>query len=136
MSTAGPPGSPGSVVATALRALAIANEAPRGAGPGLATWRWTMRQRVAAVRDALCAEPGRSDVADDGWLAARGGAAFAERNALLMRLGELGSRVIEDADVGAVRAEVARLVADVGHHVQRVHDLAHDRVEMELGGSE
>ncbi len=53
-----------------------------------------------------------------------------------MRLGTLGTRVLEDADVAAVRAEVARLVADVTRHVQRVNDLAYDAVELELGGSE
>ncbi|WP_148616126.1 hypothetical protein [Nocardioides rubriscoriae] len=120
----------------ALRALAGANEAPGREGPGLGAWRWTMRQRIAAVRDALLEElpPGRDD--DDGWLAARGGTAFRERNALLMRLGTLATRVLEDPDVNAVRAEVARLVVDVTHHVQRLHDLAYDAVELELGGSE
>jgi hypothetical protein len=121
----------------ALRALAAANEAPGREGPGLGSWRWTMRQKIAAVRDALLEElpPGAGDTSE-GWLAARGGAAFRERNALLMRLGTLGSRVLEEADVNAVRAEVARVVVDVTHHVQRVHDLAYDEVEIELGGSE
>ncbi|WP_139979550.1 hypothetical protein [Nocardioides litoris] len=118
----------------ALRGLAAANEAPRRDGPSLGSWRWTMRQRMGAVRDALLEETGQAS--GDGWLAARGGAAFRERNALLMRLGALGTRVLEDADVPAVRAEVARLVADVTRHLQRVHDLAYDEVEMELGGSE
>lgn len=123
----------------ALRGLAAANEAPGRDGPGLGSWRWTMRQRMAAVREALVEEvpPAPEGAATgDGWLAARGGSAFRERNALLMRLGTLGTRVLEDPDVGAVRAEVARLVADVGRHVQKVNDLAYDAVEMELGGSE
>lgn len=124
---------------SALRGLTAANELPGREGPVLGSWRWTMRQRMAAVRDALLEEtpPAQPDAeASDGWLAARGGSAFRERNALLMRLGTLGTRVLEDPDVGAVRAEVARLVADVAHHVQRVNDLAYDAVEMELGGSE
>lgn len=124
----------------ALRGLAAANEAPRREGPGLGSWRWTMRQRMTAVRDALLEETGATgapgDDQGDGWLAARGGTAFRERNALLMRLGALGTRVLEDADVPAVRAEVARLVADVTRHVQHVNDLAYDAVELELGGSE
>jgi hypothetical protein len=120
----------------ALRGLAAANEAPGREGPGLGSWRWTMRQRMTTVRDALLEEVPPDDADGDGWLAARGGTAFRERNALLMRLGALGSRVLEDPDVGGVRAEVARLVADITHHVQRVNDLAYDAVEIELGGSE
>ncbi|MEO9322288.1 hypothetical protein ABFT23_02285 [Nocardioides sp. C4-1] len=118
---------------TALRGLAAANEAPRREGPSLGSWRWTMRQRMGTVRDALMEE---TTGGEDEWLAARGGAAFRERNTLLLRLGTLGTRVLEDADVPAVRAEVARLVADITHHAQRVRDLAYDDVEMELGGSE
>ncbi len=125
---------------TALRGLTAANEAPGREGPGLGSWRWTMRQRMTAVRDALLEETppsqGPDDDRGDGWLAARGGTSFRERNALLMRLGALGTRVLEDPDVGAVRAEVARLVVDVTRHVQRVNDLAYDAVEIELGGSE
>lgn len=130
--------SPSAPLTAALRGLAAANEAPRREGPSLGSWRWTMRQRMTAVRDALLEETGGASGDDlgDGWLAARGGSAFRERNALLMRLGTLGTRVLEDADVAAVRAEVARLVADVTRHVQRVNDLAYDAVEMELGGSE
>ncbi|CAN5637078.1 hypothetical protein BH11ACT8_BH11ACT8_09860 [soil metagenome] len=119
----------------ALQQLAIANDAPRKEGPALGSWRWTVRQRMASVRDALLEENGDATGAD-GWLAARGGAAFRERNALLGRLGELGAQVLEESDVAAVRAQVARLVVDVSHHVQRVNDLAYDEVEIELGGSE
>ena len=42
--------------------------------------------------------------------------------------------VCEDLD--AVHLEVQRLLVDVGHHAQRLHDLAYDEVELELGGSE
>jgi hypothetical protein len=105
--------------------------------PGLATalgnWRWVVRQRIAVVRDALV---GETSSPDDGWLAARGGSAFRERNALLARLGSLGPRVLESADVEAVRVESKRLLVDIGRHVQRLHDIAYDDVEIELGGSE
>jgi len=125
-------GSP--TMAHALKALMISIQSPRrDEGPSLGAWRWTVRQRMAAVRDALLAENGSTS---DGWLAARGGTAFRERNTLLERLAELGSRVLQDVDVATVRGEIARLVTDVSHHVQRVNDLAYDEVEMELGGSE
>ena len=29
-----------------------------------------------------------------------------------------------------------RLLTDISHHFQRLHDLAYDEVELELGGSE
>ena len=123
-----------STMTTALDGLQAANDSPRPDGPALGNWRWTVRQRMAAVRDALLAETGTAP--DDGWLAARGGTSFRERNVLLGRLGDLGSRVLEDSDVAAVHREVSRLVVDVTHHVQRVNDLAYDDVELELGGSE
>jgi hypothetical protein len=118
---------------TALRALDAALDTPRLGGVALGNWRWVVRQRLAAVRDALV---GLTSAPDDGWLAARGGTAFRERNSLLARLGELGSAVLESADVEAVRLELKRLVVDLGRHVQRIHDIAYDDVELELGGSE
>jgi hypothetical protein len=35
-----------------------------------------------------------------------------------------------------VRVESKRLLVDIGRHVQRLHDIAYDDVEIELGGSE
>lgn len=35
-----------------------------------------------------------------------------------------------------VHADLQRLLVDLGHHVQRLNDLAYDEVELELGGSE
>jgi hypothetical protein len=118
---------------TALRGLEQAIEVPGGAGVALGNWRWTVRQRMAAVRDALVGEVAD---ADDGWLAARGGSAFRERNALLARLGSLGPQVLESPDVESVRGELRRLLRDIARHVQRLNDLAYDEVELELGGSE
>jgi len=88
---------------------------------------------MAGVRDALVGEAARSD---DGWLAARGGSAFRERNALLSRLTTLGPQILETADVETTRVELKRLVMDIQRHVQRLNDLAYDEVELELGGSE
>jgi len=123
---------------TALRALEQAIEAPGKDGPAgdsVATgnWRWTVRQRMAGVRDVLVGEAGDPE---DGWLAARGGRAFRERNVLLGRMSALGPQVLENPDVERVRAELRRLVADIARHMQRLNDLVYDDVELELGGSE
>lgn len=120
-------------LSSALRGLEAALEVPRTEGVALGNWRWVVRQRMTLVRDALV---GETSDPDDGWLAARGGTAFRERNQLLGRLGALGPTVLESSDVEQVRGEVKRLLVDIGHHVQRVHDLAYDDVELELGGSE
>ena len=118
---------------TALRALDAALDAPRLDGVLLGNWRWVVRQRMGIVRDDLIEF---TSAPDDGWLAARGGTAFRERNTLLARLGALGPAVLESADVEPVRLELKRLVIDIGRHVQRLHDIAYDEVELELGGSE
>jgi hypothetical protein len=123
---------------TALRALEQAIEAPRRDGGAtdhvsVGNWRWTVRQRMAAVRDVLVGEAGDPQ---DGWLAARGGRSFRERNLLLGRMSELGPQVLESPDVDRVRVELRRLVADIARHLQRLNDLAYDEVEIELGGSE
>jgi hypothetical protein len=117
----------------ALRALDHALDAPRGAGVPLGNWRWSVRQRLVVVRDRLVTETLGSQ---EGWLAARGGAAFRERNDLLTRLSALTPAVLEVHDAEEVRRQLKRLVADIAHHVQRVHDLVYDDVEMELGGED
>ncbi len=123
-----PPGLP-----AALQSLDHVLDAPRRPGIPLGNWRWLVRQRMAGVRDALVGEAAGSD---DGWLAARGGSAFRERNVLLSRLSTLGPQILETPDVEDTRIELKRLVMDIQRHVQRVNDLAYDEVELELGGSE
>ena len=118
---------------SALQGLAQALEAPRRPGVNLGTWRWGVRQRMAAVRDALVAETGLDG---EGWLAAREVGLLRERNTLLRRLSALGPQVLENPDVDEVCSELHRLLVDVSHHVQRVRDLAYDEVALELGGSE
>lgn len=128
---AGPPRS--AATAIALRDFLQALEAPATAGVALGNWRWTVRQRMAAVREVLIRE---YDVPEDGWLNARRGAMLRERTALLMRMSELGPRILEEHDVARVRSDLLRLLGDVSHHLQRLRDLAYDDVEMEIGGSE
>ena len=117
----------------ALQALDQSLDAPRKPGIPLGNWRWVVRQRMGVVRDELLGEKAGSK---DGWLAARGGAAFRERNALLSRLSALSAQVLETPDVEATRMELKRLVVDVNRHMQRLNDIAYDEVEMEIGGSE
>jgi hypothetical protein len=117
----------------AMAALDQALDSPRRPGVPLGNWRWVVRQRCAVVREELLGERAGSA---DGWLAARGGAAFRERNALVTRVGELSTQVLESEDVESTRIELKRLLVDVSRHVQRLNDLAYDEVEMEIGGSE
>ena len=99
-----------------LAALDQALDAPRRAGIPLANWRWVVRQRLVALRESLTQDSGTSD---DGWLAARGGSAFRERNQLLGRLGALSADVLETPDVERTRTELKRLVADIAAHLDR-----------------
>lgn len=96
-------------------------------------WRWLVRHRLAAVKDALTSErtPGR-----EAWLAAREMSLQRERVSLLARVSSLGPQVLDAADVEPVRRELLRLVADLEHHRQRLNDLVYDAVSLELGGSE
>jgi hypothetical protein len=97
------------------------------------TWRWKVRQHLAGIRDLLVHQ---ATWHEDSWLAARGGTVLRERNALLARVSVLGPQVLQNTDVAELRRDLQRLVADVAHHLQRLHDLAYDEVEYELGGSE
>ena len=122
-----------SSAATAMSALHRALDVPPEPGIALGNWRWTIRQRLADVREVLIRE---SEHPDDAWLAARGTAALRERTALIARMGELGPQVLESPDVSEVRQALLRLLADIDRHFQKLRDLAYDDVEMEFGGSE
>jgi hypothetical protein len=96
-------------------------------------WRWLVRHRMAAVRDALTsAQPGHRDA----WLAARETSLERERALLVARVSELGPRVLDAVDVEPIRAELRRLVVDLERHRQHLNDLVYDAVSLELGGSE
>jgi hypothetical protein len=119
--------------ANTLAELHEALDAPRQPSAAQGPWRWTVRRRMASVRDGLEREP---DGDTDGWLSARHGRSARERAALLVRLHALGPQVLEADDVEGVRTELKRLLSDIDHHVQRRNDLAYDEVELEIGGSE
>ena len=122
-----------SSASVAMSALHRALDVPPEPGIALGNWRWTVRQRMADVRDVLIRE---SEHPDDAWLAARGTAALRERTALIARMGELGPQVLESPDVTQVRQALLRLLGDIDRHLQKLRDLAYDDVEMEFGGSE
>jgi hypothetical protein len=99
----------------------------------LDAWRWTVRRQLVPVRDRLLREHA---VRREEWLSARASRALHERDLLVSRLNGLASQVISATDVDAVAAQLSRLLVDIEHHVQRLHDLAYDDVELEIGGSE
>jgi hypothetical protein len=97
------------------------------------SWRLMTRNQLAAVRDALSDERFASW---DGWLAARSGASDREREQLIGRIAALGTGLLDRLDTERVASEVRRLLLDVEHYRQKMHDLVYDSVSMEIGGSE
>jgi hypothetical protein len=116
----------------ALRGLAQVLDAPYQPDVSPGSWRWAVRQHLTGLHNALVSD---DEQPEDGWLAARGGTVLRERNLLVHRLAGLG-HALDVREIEALRGEIKRLIADVGHYVQRLHDLAYDAVELELGGSE
>jgi len=99
----------------------------------LGAWRWSVRRHLVPVRDRLRREhPDRREA----WLSARSSRTLREREELLTRLNALATQVLVTPDVADVADRLSRLLVDIGHHQQRVHDLAYDDVELEIGGSE
>jgi hypothetical protein len=71
-----------------------------------------------------------------GRLAGRSGSADRERRQLLSRISAIGAHLLDRLDSERVTGEVRRLINDVEHYRQRVHDLVYDSVALEIGGSE
>ncbi len=103
------------------------------ADPGAREWRWQVRKRLSTVREALSDSQVRHW---DGWLSARAGASNRDRRRLQARVSALAAVILDRMDLEGAQREVTRLVADLDHYVQRVHDLLYDSVALELGGSE
>jgi hypothetical protein len=97
------------------------------------SWRFSVRQRLLALADALGEESAGS--ADSG-LSAREESLRRERQRLLAQLSLLVPEVAVTRDLEAVRRKGLRFVRDLDHHQQRLHDLLYDAVGMEVGGSE
>ena len=104
-----------------------------GGSRSASNWRAMTRNQLAAVKEALSDERFTSW---DGWLAARSGASDRERQQLLSRINALGGSLLDRLDPERLAAEVRRLLNDVEHYRQKVHDLVYDSVAMEIGGSE
>ncbi len=96
-------------------------------------WRWHVRRRLSAVKEALAHPQGRQA---EAWLAARAHSSNRVRRQLLARVSTLANGVLDKLDAETILRETDRLHTDLEHHVQRLHDLVYDSVSMELGGSE
>lgn len=101
-------------------------------GGPLGIWRSVVLKRLTEIREILL----QRSSAEADWLQPRRTTMARERAGLLDRVDVQRNRVRTQADVESVARDVRRLVADVRHHLQRVHDVAWDEVEGEVGGSE
>ena len=96
-------------------------------------WRWNVRRRLSEVKEALSQPPPGHR---DAWLAARTLLSNRDRTQLQGRVVAVSAGVLDKLDPASILREVSRLLSDLEHHVQRVHDLVYDSVSLELGGSE
>ncbi|MFW6773425.1 hypothetical protein ACOACO_04005 [Nocardioides sp. CPCC 205120] len=109
--------------APALHALHVALDAlppPHSRqGPALGNWRWTVRQRLGAVRNMLVNE---TDGYGPGWRSSGEGGLLDQRNHLIERARAFDSLVLQSPEPDTVRRELMRLLIDVDHHVVRVRE--------------
>jgi hypothetical protein len=96
-------------------------------------WRWNVRRRLSEVKDALSVPQAGQP---EAWLAARTRLSHRDRIQLQARVVALSSGVLEKLETETIVHQVRRVLADLEHHVQRMHDLVYDSVSLELGGSE
>ncbi|MCW2761456.1 MAG: hypothetical protein JWR85_1657 [Marmoricola sp.] len=96
-------------------------------------WRWNVRRQLSEVKEGLSHPQGRQP---EAWLAARTRLSNRDRHQLAARVVALSAGVLDKLDVDAIVHETRRLLGDLEHHLQRVHDLVYDSVSLELGGSE
>lgn len=96
-------------------------------------WRWNVRGRLSEVKEALSDPQARQA---DAWLAARAQCSVRASRQLHARASALASGVLDTLEPEAILRETRRLLTDLEHYVQRLHDLVYDSVSLELGGSE
>lgn len=102
----------------ALRALEVAIAPPRP-GSSLGNWRWSVRQRLGGVREAVVngAPTGISDTPSAH-------TTLRERGVLLTRASDLADGVLDRADIEGVRMDLRRLMADASRYVRLLEDVA------------
>jgi len=103
------------------------------ADPTAPEWRWNVRRRLSEVKDALS---GPEALQADAWLAARAQCSDRKSRQLHARATTLANGGLDKLDADTILRETRRLLCDLEHHVQRLHDLVYDSVALELGGSE
>ncbi len=97
-------------------------------------WRWLVRHRLSDIKEALSDQQARQW---DGWLTARARTSNRDRHASCRHASPPWPRSSSTSWTRMPSArELNRLVGDLEHYVQRVHDLVYDSVSLELGGSE
>lgn len=101
--------------------------------PTAPAWRWNVRRRLSEVKEALVQPQVQQP---EAWLAARAQLSNRDRSQLQGRVMSVSAGLLDKMDTEPIVREVKRLLGDLEHHVQRVHDLVYDSVSLELGGSE
>ncbi len=101
--------------------------------PTAPEWRWSVRRQLSEVKDALSQPQAQQP---EAWLAARAQLSNRDRSQLQGRVQSVSAGLLDEVDTATIERGVKRLLGDLEHHVQRVHDLVYDSVSLELGGSE
>ena len=94
------------------------------------------RDRLRAALVGVRRSTASSTTSAEAWLAAKDDCARRQARQLLARVTALLAALdAEDEGPRRLLAGAERLLVDLEHHVQRLHDLAYDEVELELGES-
>ncbi|WP_440901746.1 hypothetical protein [Actinosynnema sp.] len=116
-----------SAPAPALQALHLALDAlpPPAArqGAALGNWRWTVRQRLAAVRELLIS--GLPPVVIESPDSVEGDRVvlLRQRNTLLERLHALDPQILQSPHPDVVRRDLMRLLIDVDGYARRLESV-------------
>ncbi|HNI70914.1 MAG TPA: hypothetical protein PLO27_06295, partial [Marmoricola sp.] len=92
-----------------------------------ANWRILVRDKLKSVQRALRATGAELPV-DEAWLSARESANDRVRARLEARTAALSQTILSRLDNARISLDLRRLMADLEHYVQRVHDMNLDAV--------